>query len=402
MTARACILGCLGPQLSSEESAYLREADPWGFIIFGRNIQTPNQVRRLTSDLREPVGRDAPILIDQEGGRVARFSAPHWRKWVPALEFSQAYGVNAEEAMYLRGRMIADDLHCVGIDVNCAPMLDLANADSHHVILNRCYGYEAETVAVNGRALANGQLDGGVLSVIKHIPGHGRANLDSHFDLPKIDHIRRPSSINSSSFGISEIRGLKLESDGDQKLVPMLVRWDNQILPTLTLASILKSQRLKSGDLILEKDGYLRLGSESVILKLDQKGRAALPSNEQEQKSASTLQIYPEQAETYKIITPSSAPKSTYGLEGQIRQALSQKAVHKLTYKRWSLPFELALLLTIVSLLHIRRIWIEPLILVCVIGGSVLAGKWMLLSPLVLIIITFHLCPRGSSPRQKH
>ena len=222
------------------------------------------------------------------------------------------------------------------------------------------------------------------------------------FDLPKIDHIRRPSSINSSSFGISEIRGLKLESDGDQKLVPMLVRWDNQILPTLTLASILKSQRLKSGDLILEKDGYLRLGTESVILKLDQKGRAALPSNEQEQKSASILQIYPEQAETYKIITPSSAPKSTYGLEGQIRQALSQKAVHKLTYKRWSLPFELALLLTIVSLLHIRRIWIEPFILICVIGGSVLAGKWMLLSPLVLIIITFHLCPRGSSPPQKH
>ena len=222
------------------------------------------------------------------------------------------------------------------------------------------------------------------------------------FDLPKIDHIRRPSSINSSSFGISEIRGLKLESDGDQKLVPMLVRWDNQILPTLTLASILKSQRLKSGDLILEKDGYLRLGSESVILKLDQKGRAALPSNEQEQKSASTLQIYPEQAETYKIITPSSAPKSTYGLEGQIRQALSQKAVHKLTYKRWSLPFELTLLLTLVSLLHIRRIWSEPFILICVIGGSVLAGKWMLLSPLVLIIITFHLCPRGSSPPQKH
>ena len=222
------------------------------------------------------------------------------------------------------------------------------------------------------------------------------------FDLPKIDHIRRPSSINSSSFGISEIRGLKLESDGDQKLVPMLVSWDNQILPTLTLASILKSRRLKSGDLILEKDGYLRLGSESVILKLDQKGRAALPSNEQEQKSASILQIYPEQAETYKIITPSSAPKSTYGLEGQIRQALSQKAVHKLTYKRWSLPFELALLLTLVSLLHIRRIWIEPFILICVIGGSVLAGKWMLLSPLVMIIITFHLCPRGSSPRQKH
>ncbi|MDA8974401.1 hypothetical protein N9F68_02215, partial [Akkermansiaceae bacterium] len=90
------------------------------------------------------------------------------------------------------------------------------------------------------------------------------------------------------------------------------------------------------------------------------------------------------------------------GLEGQIRQALSQKAVHKLTYKRWSLPFELALLLTLVSLLHIRRIWSEPFILICVIGGSVLAGKWMLISPLVMMIITFHLCPRGASPRQKH
>ena len=222
------------------------------------------------------------------------------------------------------------------------------------------------------------------------------------FNLPKIDYIRRPSSIKSNSFGISEIRGLKLESDGDQTLVPMLVRWDNHILPSLTLASILKSHRLNSAELILEKDGYLRLGIEGTILKLDQKGQAALPNDEQVQKSASILQIYPEQAETYKIISPSSTPKSTYGLESQIRQALSQKAVHKHTYKRWPLSFELVLLVTFVSLLHLRRIWIEPLILFCVIGGSVLAGKWMLLSPLVLITIIFHLCPRNASPLQKH
>lgn len=187
MAARACILGCLGPRLTPEEIAYFRDADPWGFILFARNIETPDQVRALTSALRETVGRNAPILIDQEGGRVARFRAPHWREWDPALDFAQAYGPNAEEAMYLRGRMIADDLHSVGVDVNCAPMLDIATADSHAIILNRCYGYDTETVAENGRALANGQLDGGVLSIIKHIPGHGRADLDSHFDLPQLD-----------------------------------------------------------------------------------------------------------------------------------------------------------------------------------------------------------------------
>ena len=222
------------------------------------------------------------------------------------------------------------------------------------------------------------------------------------FDLPEIDHIRRPPSINSNSFGISEIRGLRVEYAEDQTLVPMLIRWDKHILPSLTLASILKSHRLTSADLILEEGGYLRLGIEGIILKLDQKGRSALPKYEQEQQSASILQIYPKQAETYKIITPSSAPKSTYGLEAQIKRALSQKPVHKHTYKRWSLPSEITLLLTLISLLHLRKKWIEPLILILVIGGSVLLGKWMLLSPLVLIIIIFHLCPRSTLPQQKH
>jgi beta-N-acetylhexosaminidase len=187
MVARACIFGCLGTTLTSDESAFFRDADPWGFIIFARNIETPDQVRALTSELRETVGRDAPILIDQEGGRVARFRAPHWREWDPALDFAQSYGANAEQAMYLRGRLIADDLRSVGVDVNCTPMLDVATNDSHAIILNRCYGYDPETVATNGRALAEGQRDGGVLSIIKHIPGHGRANLDSHHDLPRLD-----------------------------------------------------------------------------------------------------------------------------------------------------------------------------------------------------------------------
>ncbi|MCO4825494.1 MAG: glycoside hydrolase family 3 protein [Amylibacter sp.] len=198
MGGRACIFGCLGPHLTPNESAFFRDADPWGFIIFARNIETPDQVRALTSELRNAVGRDAPILIDQEGGRVARFRAPHWREWDAALDFTQSYGVNAQHAMYLRGRMIADDLHSVGVDVNCTPMLDVATDDSHAIILNRCYGYDPETVAQNGRALANGQLDGGVLSIIKHIPGHGRADLDSHYDLPQLD--TRLADLQASDF----------------------------------------------------------------------------------------------------------------------------------------------------------------------------------------------------------
>lgn len=187
MAARACIFGCLGPRLSPDESAFFRDADPWGFIIFGRNIETPDQVRALTSELREAVGRDAPILIDQEGGRVARFRPPHWREWDTALDFCTKAGGNAAQAIHLRGRMIAAELKAVGVDVNCAPMLDVATKDSHAIILNRCYGFDPETVAANGRALAEGQLAGGVLPIIKHIPGHGRASLDSHHDLPHLD-----------------------------------------------------------------------------------------------------------------------------------------------------------------------------------------------------------------------
>jgi beta-N-acetylhexosaminidase len=187
MAPSACIFGCTGPRLSDEEFAFFRDANPWGFILFARNIENPNQVRALTAQLRETVGRHAPILVDQEGGRVARLRPPHWRDWNPALDFATRAGKNAIQAMYLRGRMIADELYSVGIDVNCAPMLDIATSDSHAIILNRCYGYDAETVAANGRALADGQLAGGVLPIIKHIPGHGRASLDSHTDLPCLD-----------------------------------------------------------------------------------------------------------------------------------------------------------------------------------------------------------------------
>ena len=154
MAARACIFGCLGTHLTPDEVAFFAEADPWGFILFARNIESPGQLRALTHELRDVVGRDAPILIDQEGGRVARLRGPHWQEWLPALEFCEAAGDDLVEAMYLRGRAIAQDLQGVGIDVNCTPMLDVPTQDSHAIILNRCYGHTASRVAQAGRALA--------------------------------------------------------------------------------------------------------------------------------------------------------------------------------------------------------------------------------------------------------
>lgn len=218
-------------------------------------------------------------------------------------------------------------------------------------------------------------------------------------ELPEIDHVQRPPSIASDSFGISEVRGLKLESAGEDKLIPILVQWGDKILPTLPLASLLKSQHLSPGDLILEDGGYLRLGEDGIILKLDNEGRVAFPVVEAHQHSASKLQIYPKQAETCKIISPSNAPKSTPNLQTQIQQAHSQKYRERTTYQRWPLPFELGLTLALVLLLQIRKFWIAPLILITVIGGSTMVGQWMLISPLILATITFFFCPRDNADR---
>jgi len=188
MAARAVILGCRGPELGPDERRFFRDADPWGFILFGRNIAEPVQVRRLTDALRASVGRDAPVLIDQEGGRVARLKAPAWREWAPALDECQRLpdATSKARAMHLRYRLIAGELRAVGIDVDCAPVLDLAGPDTHAVIRNRCYGGDPEAVAAVGRAVAEGLLAGGVLPVMKHVPGQGRATLDSHLDLPAV------------------------------------------------------------------------------------------------------------------------------------------------------------------------------------------------------------------------
>ena len=182
----ATILDAEGTRLTTAEKAFFRQADPFGFILFARNIENPDQVRALCAEMREAVGREAVITIDQEGGRVQRLRAPHWREWLPALDHVNAAGDQAALAMYLRFRIIAAELHALGIDSNCAPLADIAGPQTHPFLHNRCYGTDAPRVAAMARACADGLLDGGVLPVLKHIPGHGRATADSHLDLPRV------------------------------------------------------------------------------------------------------------------------------------------------------------------------------------------------------------------------
>jgi beta-N-acetylhexosaminidase len=183
----ATILGLEGPILEAEEALFFQIAQPWGFILFARNIESPDQLRRLTADLRGAVGRDAPILIDQEGGRVQRMRAPHWREWLPPLDqMDRLEGEAALRAMELRYRIIAAELRAVGIDVNCAPLADVARDVTHPVLLNRLYGRDPATVAAVARAVADGLLAGGVVPVLKHLPGYGLGAVDSHEDLPRV------------------------------------------------------------------------------------------------------------------------------------------------------------------------------------------------------------------------
>lgn len=186
MTFGATIIDADGLRLTADEKTLFRDADPFGFILFARNIDTPDQVRALCDEMREAVGRDAVITIDQEGGRVQRMRAPHWREWMPPLELVALAGVQAPRAMYLMYRIIAAELRSVGIDSNCAPMVDVAGAATHAFLRNRCYSSDPVRVAQLGRAAADGMLSGGVLPVLKHMPGHGRATMDSHFDLPTV------------------------------------------------------------------------------------------------------------------------------------------------------------------------------------------------------------------------
>lgn len=186
----AAIYGCSGHTLTAEERAFYAEARPWGFILFRRNVDTPEQVRALVQALRDCVGRaDAPVLIDQEGGRVQRLGPPHWPKYPPGSAYLKAVNdpMTARELVRLGARLIAHDLHALGITVNCAPVLDVPAPGAHDIIGDRAYAQDPATVAQLGRAAAEGLLAGGVLPIIKHIPGHGRALSDSHHDLPVVE-----------------------------------------------------------------------------------------------------------------------------------------------------------------------------------------------------------------------
>ncbi len=188
---KAVIFGCTGQALSATERAFFAEHNPLGFILFARNVATPDQVRELVAALRDSVGRpEAPVLIDQEGGRVARLRPPHWRAAPPAAEIAALADRNIDaacEAAWLNARLIGAELRGLGIDVDCAPVADVPVAGSHDVIGDRAYGTDPGRVATIARAAALGFIDAGVLPVIKHMPGHGRARADSHLELPVVD-----------------------------------------------------------------------------------------------------------------------------------------------------------------------------------------------------------------------
>jgi len=182
----ATIFGPEGSELTAWERDFFRNTQPLGFILFTRNIDTPDQLRKLTDQLRDAVGREAPILIDQEGGRVQRMRSPHWREYLPALD-QMDRARDPLRAQWIRNRLIADDLHSVGIDANCAPLADIAEDATHPFLYNRLYGRDVTTVVEAARVCADAHLVGGVLPVLKHIPGHGRATTDSHLQLPHVD-----------------------------------------------------------------------------------------------------------------------------------------------------------------------------------------------------------------------
>lgn len=198
MRTRA-IYGCAGTDLTEAERGFFREVQPWGFILFGRNIADREQVRRLVRSLRETVDDErAPVLIDQEGGRVARLKPPLWNGRPPAARFGQLHEVAAEaahEAVYLNARLIAHDLADLGITVDCTPVLDVPVEGADDIIGDRAFSRDPAMIVDLGRSLIEGLIDGGVLPVMKHIPGHGRATADSHLELPRVEVEREELSM---------------------------------------------------------------------------------------------------------------------------------------------------------------------------------------------------------------
>jgi beta-N-acetylhexosaminidase len=191
MNTRAFITGVSGPELNRAEREFIRSQRPWGFILFKRNIEAPKQVIQLVNELRNELAQpDAPVLIDQEGGRVQRLGPPHWPVYPAGAVFGRLYDVDPTlglRAARLSARLIAADLGNLGVSVDCLPLADVPVAGADAVIGDRAYGTEPDKVAAIARAVAEGLEQGGVLPVLKHIPGHGRATTDTHFRLPEVD-----------------------------------------------------------------------------------------------------------------------------------------------------------------------------------------------------------------------
>jgi len=189
MTARAFITGLSGLKLTAQERAFLREARPWGLILFKRNIDDPNQVLELVGEVLHELGGNAPVLVDQEGGRVQRLGPPHWPAYPPGALYSRLYDRDPAvglAAARLGARLIAADLLPLGINVDCLPLADVPVGGANAVIGDRAYGETPDKVAAIAAAIAEGLGAGGVLPVLKHIPGHGRATADSHEQLPVV------------------------------------------------------------------------------------------------------------------------------------------------------------------------------------------------------------------------
>ena len=183
--------GCAGTEITADERDFFRDSDPLGFILFARNVDNPDQVRRLIDNLRNSVGRaDAPVLVDQEGGRVARLRPPHWRKAPPAETFGQLAAADREaglRAAWLNAFLLGREVAALGFTVDCAPVLDLRFPGAHDVVGDRAFSSDPDLVSALGRAACEGFLAAGVLPVIKHLPGHGRVRVDSHLTLPTVE-----------------------------------------------------------------------------------------------------------------------------------------------------------------------------------------------------------------------
>jgi beta-N-acetylhexosaminidase len=194
MNTRAFIAGVSAAELTAEERQFIGAARPWGFILFKRNIDTPSQVAILVRELRAAVGNpEVPVLVDQEGGRVQRLGPPHWPVYPAGVIFGDLYDIQPAlglTAAHLSARLIADDLTALGVTVDCLPLADVPVAGADAVIGNRAYGTEPDKVAAIARAVTEGLEQGGILPVLKHIPGHGRATADTHFRLPEVDTSR--------------------------------------------------------------------------------------------------------------------------------------------------------------------------------------------------------------------